>query len=90
MSNSKSSESEYESDTDTIPEEINWSLTIIKNRYIILNKLGSGSYCTVWGIYDVETKDYSYVDIHNPKPFLKFTINSFEDIENGTELLKNL
>jgi hypothetical protein len=26
----------------------------------------------------------------NPKPFLKFTINSFEDIENGTELLKNL
>jgi hypothetical protein len=30
------------------------------------------------------------VDVHNPKPFLKFTIKSFEDIENGTELLKNI
>ena len=34
---SNSSESEYESDTESIPEEINWSLTVIKNRYIILN-----------------------------------------------------
>jgi serine/threonine-protein kinase SRPK3 len=62
---SKSSESEYESDTDTIPEEINWSLTIIKNRYIILNKLGSGSYCTVWGIYDVEVKNMFALKIYN-------------------------
>jgi hypothetical protein len=43
-----------------------------------------------YGIYDVETKEYSYGDVHNPKPFLKFTINSFEDIENGTEKIKNL
>ena len=43
-----------------------------------------------YGIYDVETKDYSYVDVNNPKPFLKFTIKSFEDIENGTERLKNI
>ena len=65
MSSSKSSESEYESDSDTIPEEINWSLTIIKNRYIILNKLGSGSYCTVWGIYDVESKNMFALKIYN-------------------------
>lgn len=43
-----------------------------------------------YGIYDVETKDYSYVDLHNPKPFLKFSIKSFEDIENGTEKLQNI
>jgi DNA repair exonuclease SbcCD nuclease subunit len=43
-----------------------------------------------YGIYDVETKDYSYVDLPNPKPFLKFSIKSFEDIENGTERLQNL
>lgn len=43
-----------------------------------------------YGIYDVETKEYSYVDLPNPKPFLKFTIKSFEDIENGTEKLQNL
>jgi DNA repair exonuclease SbcCD nuclease subunit len=43
-----------------------------------------------YGIYDVETKEYSYVDLPNPKPFLKFTIKSFEDIENGIEKLQNL
>jgi DNA repair exonuclease SbcCD nuclease subunit len=43
-----------------------------------------------YGIYDVDTKDYKYVDLHNPKPFLKFSIKSFEDIENGTERLQNL
>ena len=43
-----------------------------------------------YGIYDVETNQYSYVDLFNPRPFLKFSIKSFEDIENGTELLKNL
>ncbi len=43
-----------------------------------------------YGIYDVETKEYSYVDLDNPKPFLKFSIKSFEDIENGTEKLQNI
>jgi DNA repair exonuclease SbcCD nuclease subunit len=43
-----------------------------------------------YGIYDVETKDYSYVDLDNPKPFLKFSIKSFEDIESGTEKLQNI
>ena len=43
-----------------------------------------------YGIYDVETKDYKYVDLFNPKPFLKFSIKSIEDIENGTESLLNL
>jgi len=43
-----------------------------------------------YGIYDVESKDYNYVDLDNPKPFLKFSIKSFEDIENGTERLQNI
>jgi DNA repair exonuclease SbcCD nuclease subunit len=43
-----------------------------------------------YGIYDVETKGYSYVDLDNPKPFLKFSIKSFEDIESGTERLQNI
>lgn len=43
-----------------------------------------------YGIYDVVTKGYEYVDLPNPKPFLKFTIKSFEDIENGTEKLQNI
>jgi DNA repair exonuclease SbcCD nuclease subunit len=43
-----------------------------------------------YGIYDVETKEYKYVDLPNPKPFLKFSIKSFEDIENGFEKLQNI
>ena len=43
-----------------------------------------------FGIHDVETKEYKYVDLFNPKPFLKFSIKSFEDIENGTEKLLNI
>ncbi len=43
-----------------------------------------------YGIYDVETQEYSYVDLPNPKPFMKFSIKSFEDIENGIEKLVNV
>ena len=42
-----------------------------------------------FGTYDFGTKEYTYTDLNNPRPFLKFSIKSFEDIENGTELLKN-
>lgn len=42
-----------------------------------------------FGIYDLENDEYSFVDLHNPRPFLSFKIKSFEDIENGTEKLSN-
>jgi hypothetical protein len=37
---------------------INIQNIIINNQYLILNKLGSGSYCTVWNVYDVINKKY--------------------------------
>jgi DNA repair exonuclease SbcCD nuclease subunit len=43
-----------------------------------------------FGIYDLETDEYSFVDLHNPKPFLSFKMKSFDDIINGTEKLVNL
>ena len=43
-----------------------------------------------FGTYDFRTKEYKYVDLHNPKPFLKFEIKSFDDIIKGTEKLKNI
>jgi hypothetical protein len=42
-----------------------------------------------FGIYDVIKDEYSFVDLDNPKPFLKFVINSFEDIIDGKEKLTN-
>jgi DNA repair exonuclease SbcCD nuclease subunit len=56
----------------------------------IQNNIGESITKHGYGIYDVETKEYDYVDLFNPKPFLKFSIKSFEDIENGTEKLLNV
>ena len=42
-----------------------------------------------YGIYDVENNKYEFVDLENTKPFLSFRINSFEDLEHGTEQLVN-
>ena len=42
-----------------------------------------------FGVYNLETDEYSFVDLHNPKPFLSFKIKSFEEILNGTEKLIN-
>ena len=43
-----------------------------------------------FGTYDFGTGKYTYTDLENPKPFMKFSIKSFEDIINGTELLTNI
>jgi hypothetical protein len=56
----------------------------------IQNNIGESIGRHGYGVYNFETKKYEYTDLFNPKPFLKFSIKSFEDIENGTELLKNL
>lgn len=42
-----------------------------------------------YGIYDVETDNYSFVDMNNPKPYLSFKIDSIKDLEDGTERLLN-
>lgn len=42
-----------------------------------------------YGIYDVETDKYEFVDVHNPKPFLVFKINDYSVIETGEETLNN-
>jgi DNA repair exonuclease SbcCD nuclease subunit len=42
-----------------------------------------------FGIYNVEEDDYVFVDLNNPRPFLSFKLNSYEDIENGSEKLAN-
>ncbi len=43
-----------------------------------------------FGILDINTMNYDYVDLYNPKPFLSFRINSIEDITNEAERLVNV
>ena len=57
--------------------------TIQQNYGENLNKHG-------YGILNVETMEYETIDLFNPKPFLSFNINSFDDIINGTEKLANV
>jgi DNA repair exonuclease SbcCD nuclease subunit len=42
-----------------------------------------------YGVYDINTDEYSFVDLPNSKPYLKFSIDSFDCIEKGTEKLMN-
>ena len=42
-----------------------------------------------YGIYNVDTDSYEFVDLDNPKPFLSFKIKSFDDLTTGTEKLVN-
>jgi hypothetical protein len=65
-------------------------IPIIQVGSLIQQNIGESIGKHGYGIYDVETKEYSYVDLPNPKPFLKFSIKSFEDIENGFEKLQNI
>lgn len=43
-----------------------------------------------YGVFDLESDNYTFVDLPNPKPFITFKISSFEDLENGSEQLMNL
>ena len=42
-----------------------------------------------YGMFDMETKKYTYHDLENEQPFLHFRINDIEDIENDSENLVN-
>jgi DNA repair exonuclease SbcCD nuclease subunit len=42
-----------------------------------------------YGVYDVEKDDYQFVDLPNPKPFLKFYIDSIDVLMEGNEKLTN-
>lgn len=66
-------------DSDSSDEEIDWTCILIKNKYIILNKLGSGSYCSVWGVYNIENKKMYALKIYNE-----------EDTEDAYDETKNM
>lgn len=42
-----------------------------------------------YGVYTLDTDQYDFVDLPNPKPFLSFYMNSFEVLEKGSEKLVN-
>lgn len=65
-------------------------IPVIQIGSLIQQNIGENITKHGYGIYDVETKEYRYIDLFNPRPFLKFSIKSIEDLETGTERLLNL
>jgi hypothetical protein len=43
-----------------------------------------------YGIFDMNTKKYTFYDLPNDQPFLHFKINDIKDIETEREQLVNL
>jgi DNA repair exonuclease SbcCD nuclease subunit len=43
-----------------------------------------------YGIYDVESEEYTTHDIDNEQPFLNFLISDISDIDNNAEILLNI
>lgn len=43
-----------------------------------------------YGVYDIQTDEYTFHDLENEQPFLHFTIKDIEDIEYEKEELNNL
>ena len=42
-----------------------------------------------YGVYELEKDDYTFINLPNPKPFLKFYIDSIDSLIEGTEKLVN-
>lgn len=42
-----------------------------------------------YGVYNVLEDEYTFINMPNPKPFLKFKIESFDDLTTGAEQLLN-
>lgn len=68
--------------SDNESEELDWSEFIIKDRYIVLNKIGKGSYCTVWSVYDINLKKIFALKIYNEE--------DIEDAQNEIEVLNKI
>ena len=56
----------------------------------IQNNMGESIGRHGFGVLDIKTMDYKYVDLDNPKPFLSFRLKSYDDILNETEKLVNV
>ena len=55
----------------------------------IQNSMGESISNHGYGVYDIETDQYDFIDLPNPKPFLKFYIESIDVLVTGSEKLMN-
>jgi hypothetical protein len=56
---------------------------------MIQNNMGESITNHGYGVYELEKDEYSFVNLPNPKPYLKFYINSIDVLTEGNEKLMN-
>jgi DNA repair exonuclease SbcCD nuclease subunit len=55
----------------------------------IQNNMGESVNNHGYGVYELETDEYTFINLPNTKPYLSFYINSFDVLETGIEKLVN-
>lgn len=78
----KENSSSSDNSSDNESEDLDWSQFMIKDRYIVLNKIGKGSYCTVWSVYDINLKKILALKIYNEE--------DIDDAQNEIEVLNKI
>ena len=67
---SSGSTSSSESDLSiSSTSDIDFKGTVLKKRYVLIYKLGSGSFSTVWLSYDIHTSKYYAIKMQNPDDY---------------------
>ncbi len=74
----------YSSD-DLQSTDLNFSGVIVNDDFIIVTKLGSGAFATVWLAYNFETKDFVAIKIQNPED----TESGLEEVEILNSIIKS-
>jgi len=69
--------------------KLNKKIPIVQCGSFIQQDFGESIKNHGFGIYDVLTNEYSFIDLPNEQPFLHFRIKDITDIDDGKEELLN-
>lgn len=84
MSMSEKDSSLSSDDMESSHNENNFEGEVLQNKYIVLKKLGSGSFASVWLSYDMSAKTFNAIKIQNPDYFYEgeSEVELFKKIKN--------
>ena len=63
-------DSETETETDIVEDcYIDWTYENINKKYIMIKKLGKGSYCSVWLVYNYTNNNFKALKVYNREDY---------------------
>jgi serine/threonine protein kinase len=67
--NSSNSDSSDSSNFSNADNQIDWSYKIFNDEYILIKKLGKGSYCSVWLTYIISSNTFCALKVYNREDY---------------------